>query len=80
VLKVNRIVATEGHDGKPKGKRDAEEDAEAIYSIHGRANTDSRLDARTVDSPPRSSSPTLGFLLRGIVSSLPVADAPRGRT
>ena len=52
VLKVNRIAATESYcrGGKSRRRRHWMRWAEAIYSIHGRANTNLRLDVQTAPS------------------------------
>lgn len=52
VLKVNRIAATESYcrGGKSRRRRHWMRRAEAIYSIHGRANTNLRLDVQTAPS------------------------------
>lgn len=54
VLKVNRIAATESYcrGGKSRRRRHWIRRAGAIYSIHGRANTNLRLDVQTASSLP----------------------------
>lgn len=75
VLKVNRIAATESYC---RGQRKVEEErrhwttrrrAEAIYSIHGRANTNLRLDVQTAPgSLPLLLSPSYSLHLFPAVS------------
>lgn len=75
VLKVNRIAATESYC---RGQRKVEEErrhwttrrrAEAIYSIHGRANTNLRLDVQTAPgSLPLFLSPSYSLHLFPAVS------------
>lgn len=54
VLKVNRIAATESYcrGGKSRRRRHWIRRAGAIYSIHGRTNTNLRLDVQTASSLP----------------------------